>query len=226
MPVITLASPKGGSGKSSTALILATTLAARGKRVSLLDCDPNQPIVTWTSGDSASPITVIGDIAESQILPVIDAERAARDYVVVDLEGAATRLHSRAIMRSDLVLVPVAPFALDLAQAARAVALVQEEEQAIGRSIPVAISFNRTNPAIPTRAERQIGQELAAAGVPMLRTHLHMRAAFASLFAYRCALDELDPERVNGVDKAIENAAAFATEVAELVASRTRRAAA
>src|SRR5262245_44271385 len=106
MPVITFASPKGGCGKSTGSLILATTLAEQGASVSLLDCDPNQPLVRWAEGGSSSPITVIGSIAESQILPVIDAERAERDFVVVDLEGAATRLQSRAIMRSDLVLVP------------------------------------------------------------------------------------------------------------------------
>jgi chromosome partitioning protein len=226
MPVISLASPKGGCGKSTTALVLATTLAKQGASVSLLDCDPNQPLVSWAKGGSSSLVMVIGSIAESQILPVVDAERGGRQFVIIDLEGAATRLQSRAIMRSDLVLVPVAPTALDAAQAARAVALVREEEQAIGRAIPVRISFNRTSSAIPTRAEKQIVQELAVAGVPVLKTHLNMRAAFAGLFAYRCALDELDPVLVNGVDKALENAAAFAREVASLVTACTRRAAA
>jgi chromosome partitioning protein len=226
MPVITLASPKGGCGKSTTALVLATTLATRGASVSLLDCDPNQPLVAWATGGSAAPVTVIGGITESQILTVIDVERAERQFVIIDLEGAATRLQSRAIMRSDLVLVPVAPTALDAAQAARAVALVQEEEQAIGRSIPVRICFNRTSPQIATRAERAIVEELRTAGVPVLKAHLNMRAAFASLFAYRCALDELDPALVNGVDKAIENAHAFADEIVALLEEQSRRAAA
>jgi chromosome partitioning protein len=226
MPVITLASPKGGCGKSTTALVLATTLAARGASVSLLDCDPNQPLVAWAQGGSAAPVTVIGGIAESQILPVIDAERAERQFVIIDLEGAATRLQSRAIMRSDLVLVPVAPTALDAAQAARAVALVKEEEQAIGRPIAVRICFNRTSPQIATRAEKAIVEELRSAGVPVLKAHLNMRAAFASLFAYRGALDELDPALVNGVDKAIENAQAFAGEIVALLDEQGRRAAA
>src|SRR5215218_2516758 len=225
MPVISLASPKGGCGKSTTALVLATTLAARGARIALLDADPNQPLVAWAQGGSASPVTVIGGISESQILTVIDAEKAEQDFVIIDLEGAATRLQSRAIMRSDLVLVPVAPTALDAAQAARAVALVQEEEQAIGRPIAVRIAFNRTSPQIPTRAEKAIVEELAAAGVPVLRTHLNMRAAFASLFAYRCALPELDPVLVNGIDKAIANANAFAGEVISILAEQSRRAA-
>lgn len=226
MPVISLASPKGGCGKSTTALVLATTLAARGARVALLDADPNQPLVAWAQGGTASPVTVIGGISESQILTVIDAERAEQDFVFIDLEGAATRLQSRAIMRSDLVLIPVSPTALDAAQAARAVALVEEEEQAIGRPIPRRICFNRTSPQIPLRSEKAIIEELRGAGVPVMRTHLHMRVAFASLFAYRCTLNELDSSLVNGVDKAVENANAFADEVVSVLSEATRRVAA
>jgi chromosome partitioning protein len=62
--------------------------------------------------------------------------------------------------------------------------------------------------------------------VPVLKTHLNMRAAFASLFAYRCALDELDPALVNGVDKAVENAQTFTGEIIALLGEQGRRAAA
>ena len=44
MPVISIANPKGGAGKSTTALVLGTTLAAHDATVTLLDCDPNRPI--------------------------------------------------------------------------------------------------------------------------------------------------------------------------------------
>ena len=47
---------------------------------------------------------------------------------------------SRAIARSDLVLIPMQASAVDATQAARAVGLVREEEQVIGRSIPLAYS--------------------------------------------------------------------------------------
>jgi chromosome partitioning protein len=89
----------------------------------------------------------------------------------------------------------------------------------------VRVAFNRTSPQIATRAEKAIIEELAAASVPVLRTHLNMRAAFASLFAYRCALGELDLVLVNGVDKAMANAETFAAEVVSILAEQSRRAA-
>lgn len=226
MPVIAVANPKGGAGKSTTALVLGTTLAAHGATVTLLDCDPNRPIAAWARGESATGMKVLADISESQIVSTIDAERAGRQFVVVDLEGTASRMVSRAIMRSDLVLIPMQASAVDAAQAARAVSLVQEEEQVVGRAIPFRVLFTRTSPAIPTRNEKMIIDELRGAGIPVLASHLNERAAYKSMFTYQRTLAELDPALVNGLPAAVENAERLSSEIVELISSLNVRAAA
>ncbi|WP_218017099.1 ParA family protein [Gluconobacter albidus] len=50
MPVIAIASPKGGAGKSTTAVILGTQLAHYGAEVTLLDCGP-QPRAGGAAGE-------------------------------------------------------------------------------------------------------------------------------------------------------------------------------
>ena len=47
MPTIVIASPKGGAGKSTIAVLLSTELAAAGADVTLLDCDPNKSASMW-----------------------------------------------------------------------------------------------------------------------------------------------------------------------------------
>ncbi len=162
--------------------MLGTTLAAHGANVTLLDCDPNRPIATWAKGGSSKATKVIGDVGESGIVSAIDAERAARQLVLVDLEDTASRMVSRAIMRSDLVLIPMQASAIDAAQAARAVSLVQEEEPVVGRANPFRVLFTRTSPAISTRNEKMIIDELRGAGIPVLTTHLNERAFYKSMF--------------------------------------------
>jgi cellulose biosynthesis protein BcsQ len=48
MPVVTVANLKGGAGKPTAALALATSLAQQGASVIILDCDPNRAIEGWS----------------------------------------------------------------------------------------------------------------------------------------------------------------------------------
>ena len=49
MPTIVFASPKGGVGKSTAAVLLATELASHGGTVTMIDADPNKPLSQWAS---------------------------------------------------------------------------------------------------------------------------------------------------------------------------------
>lgn len=217
MPVISISNPKGGAGKSTTALVLATSLAAKGATVTLLDCDPNQPIADWATQGSATGLQVLGGVDERAITSTIDREVRDRDFVVVDLEGTASRLVSRALGRSDLVLIPLQASAVDAKQAARAVSLVREEEEVTRRHIPFRVLFTRTSPAIKTRPEKRIMAELLANSVPALETQLNERQPFKSIFEDRRTLADLDPARVAGLDAAKANADALVAEVVAVV---------
>lgn len=226
MAVIAVANPKGGAGKSTTSLVLGTTLAAAGASSTVIDCDPNQPLQTWATGESKSALKVLGEVKEQHIIDVIDEEASARQFVIVDLEGTASRMVSRAITRSDLVLIPMQASAVDAAQAARAVGLVREEEKVMRRQIPYRVMFTRTSPQIPTKNEKLIIDELRTRGIAVLTNHLNQRTAFQSMFTYKLALDELDPTLVNGVEGAINNANRLTGEVIELVRALRRSVAA
>jgi chromosome partitioning protein len=157
---------------------------------------------------------------------LIDEEARSRDLVLVDLEGTASRVVGHAVSRADLALVPLQASAMDASQARRAVELVREEEAVLGRAIPIRLVLTRTSPQIPTKAERAIADELRAAGVPMLRTHLHQRQAFGAIFSYRLALTELPEREVNGLPAALANATMLVGEITETIqALLTRKAA-
>lgn len=226
MPVIAVANPKGGAGKSTMSLVLGTTLAAAGATSTVIDCDPNQPIQTWATGASNTKLKVLGEVKEQHITDVIDEEAQARQFVIVDLEGTASRMVSRAITRSDLVLIPMQASAVDAAQAARAVGLVREEEKVIRRTIPYRVMFTRTSPQIPTKNEKLIIDELRTKGIAVLTNHLNQRTAFQSMFTYKLTLDELDPAVVNGLEGAINNSNRVTEEIIELVRALRQRIAA
>lgn len=218
MPVIVTANPKGGAGKSTTTLVLAQTLAYLGASVTVIDADPNRPIVDWRTGPSALSIKVIGDATESTVIRLIREERSYQQFVFVDLEGTASRLVSRAITQADLVLIPLQASGVDARQASRAVALIQEEEEALGdRKIPFRILLTRTSPIIATKIEKEIIAALTEAELPLLATRLHERQAYKAIFVRRLALHELDPAQVNGMPEALTNAQQLADEIVDVV---------
>jgi chromosome partitioning protein len=92
MPVVTVASPKGGSGKSTASVILAAELAYVGAEVVVLDCDPNRSITIWSSRGILPPrVAVKSDVGESEIVRTIKQQDADGRIVIVDLEGVASR---------------------------------------------------------------------------------------------------------------------------------------
>src|SRR3546814_5284324 len=65
-------------------------------------------------------------------------DQLAKEYqfVIVDLEGTASRMTSRAFARSHLVLVPFNQSPIDAELAANAVQLIHEESEALQRPLP------------------------------------------------------------------------------------------
>lgn len=213
MPIVSIANPKGGSGKSTTSLVLGTTIARQGASVAIIDADPNQPLKQWSSGSTQNSAKIIGNVSEDQIIDTIDEEAYANQFVFVDLEGTASRMVSRAFSRSDLVIIPLQASAVDANQAARAIMLVKEEEKVLRRNIPHRLLFTRTSPQIKTRNEKMIVSELDKNEVPTFDTHLNQRVAYQSMFSYQKDLTELDPDLVNGLKAAQLNANMLAHEL-------------
>jgi len=211
MPVITIASPKGGAGKSTTSVILGTELAHAGAKVALLDCDPNRSISLWASrAPLPANITVLSDVGESDIVRTIKQRDADGCVVIVDLEGVASRLVSRAISQADLVLTPMRATTLDATIGVRALALIAEEEEALNRSIRHAVVFTMTR-AIKSKQHTAIEASLAGQGVDVIQPPLMERAAFSALFEFGGDLRTIPAQ--GRMDGATENASAFAQEV-------------
>lgn len=213
MPVITFASPKGGAGKTTSALVLATQLALR-RPVTIIDADVNRPIEAWSRlPDKPANITVVADVTEANILDKIEEAAAGDPFVIVDLEGTASLTAALAISSADLVIIPLQASQLDANQAARALAQVKQQERVARRKITTRILFTRSSPAIRTKTSRALAVELAENGVVCFQTHLVEREAFKALFSFGGTLENLTTDQVSSSQNAIINARIYAAEV-------------
>lgn len=218
MPTIVFVSPKGGAGKTTSSLILADQLA-RSADVTIIDADPNRPIENWAKG-GAKPerLHVIADADEENIVDRIEEAAARTPFVIVDLEGTASKIVVMAVSQADYVIVPTQASQLDAEQAGRAFRVIQQQEKMVQRRVPgyrlpYSVLLTRTNSAIRTRTLAHIEKGLIAAGVPVFDTELNEREAFRAMFSFRQPLGGLNPADVANLDKAVANAEQFAQEV-------------
>ena len=213
MPTIVIASSKGGSGKSTSAILLATSLAEHGATVTLIDADINRPLSTWARhAKTPETLTVLSDVNEATIVDTIEAAAESSQFVVVDLEGTASLMVGFAISRADLVIIPTQGSQLDAAETAKTVKLVKLQEKSLRLTIPMAILFTRTSSAIRPRTLLAIEAEFRKAGIRVLQTQIHERDAYKAIFSFGRTLSTLDPSQVRNVPAAMENAREFMVE--------------
>ncbi len=207
MPTIVVASPKGGCGKSTTAVLLGTELARAGVEVAFLDCDPNRSLTMWaTKGKLPPRITVQCGISEANVVQAIKDKESRNRFVIVDLEGIAARIIPRAISQADLVITPMRATALDATVGVQTVSLIARQEEILEREIKHVVVFTMTRGTL-TKQHREIEHSLRELGITVIKPPLLERAAFAALFAFGGDLSTIPQQGV--MDKAFQNAREF-----------------
>jgi chromosome partitioning protein len=223
MPTIVFASPKGGVGKSTAAVLLATELAGFGATVTMIDADPNKPLSHWAElPGKPAKLTVEADVSEDSIIDTIEAAAKRTAFVIVDLEGTASVMVGYAMSRADLVLIPVQGSHLDAAEAAKAIKLIEAQESKFNRRIRYAILFTRTSAAIRSRTLQNVEAQFRERKIPVLTTQLIEREAYRALFAFGGTLSSLDAAQVSNISAAIMNARIFSNEILTMLKSTTK----
>jgi chromosome partitioning protein len=221
MPTISFASSKGGAGKSTSAVLLASELASRGASVTIIDADPNQPVSRWSRKPGRpEKLTVISAVTEETLIDAIDDAARKATFVIVDLEGTASLMVAQAVSRADLVIIPTKGSELDAIEAIKVIKFIGRQEKAFDKRIPFAVLFTQTNPAVRPRTLKSLEQDMLAQGIPLFGTALHERDAFRAIFSYGGTLSGLDTNAVGNMPAALNNARKFTAELIALLRQR------
>lgn len=204
MRVAAVVNLKGGSGKTTTAVFLAHEWAARGRRVLLVDADPQGTALRWSEQGSFA--------LSSLALPVKDLHSRLGgivgdryDLVVIDTPPLAERagIVLSALRLADLVVVPLAPTMAEYERLGDVWQAIADVEALRDTPATVAVLLNRT---VTNAASTDMVREAITAGGGewparrVLEAMVPRREVIAQAFGaqpvaggpYAAVVDELD----------------------------------
>ncbi len=181
--IITLASSKGGVGKSTTTASLAGAFAHKGARVHIIDLDSNHTVSRWLGDVGRSPPRLTVSAADPQDLTEHLAEVARKhkpDVTVIDIAGTYERALTVAIARAHLTIIPAGPSEADIFEAARVARHIRSVFQAFGRDPLYRLLLTRVQP-LASHAQLHACAEIARLKLPAFETAIHHRAAYVEI---------------------------------------------
>ena len=178
MSVLTIASSKGGPGKTTICQALVASLAGE-LRIVALDADPTQALSRWAANAyEGPPVEVLAETDETRLAHLIASKADAADLVLVDTAGFGNRAATVAMTSADAVLVPSLSGEADVTEAEKTIRLVEGLARAARREIPARVLLNRVR---RTTLARHAAAEIKAAGLHCLAATLSDLVAYGEM---------------------------------------------
>src|ERR1700727_2238184 len=213
--IITVATMKGGSGKSTVASCLAVHWHFRGRHPTLIDADPQRSIMRLAARERAlGGVAVLEDASE-------DASKTARriagggSLVIIDTPGFRSRTTLDCLAIADFLLVPVKPSPFDVDRMLDTVSILTERPDG-RRPLFRCVLTQTTRDSI---IAKHIRSELAEAGLPVMNCEMANRVAYPE-----AALWGATPSLISWKGPAAREIAAIADEL-DMVLGATQDAA-
>jgi chromosome partitioning protein len=193
--IIAVVNQKGGAGKTTVSMQLAGTLGRRGRKVLVIDADPQGTATRWAASaadEAPFPATISGLSAAGD-----KVHREAKKYVddfefiVIDCPPAAdSPVPQSALLIADVGLVPVVPSPLDL-WASVGIGKVIDGLRDLNEALKPLIVVNQCQPQ--TAIAKEALEVLPQFGMPVLATRLHQRTAYRQAAVFGGTVHDLGP---------------------------------
>jgi chromosome partitioning protein len=196
MNIITMASRKGGAGKSTLTAHLAAYCHKIGERCVVIDADPQGSVSLWHSlrADGQPPLmSGASGIERALTSAMVDGYK----WAFIDTAASMWVVAQEAIRAATLVLVPARPGFFDLNAVRETVATAR------ARNKPYAVVLNATPPKRGEKEAPAVAQSRAffdKLGIPVWSGQISQRTGYVLTLAAGSSIGEVAPESAAGVE--------------------------
>jgi chromosome partitioning protein len=175
MAIISVLNPKGGSGKTTLSTNLARSLHERGRKVLIVDSDPQGSARDWHAATEDNPLPLVA-LDRPNNVKNLSGIAASYDYVVIDGAAKLEDMMAAAIKVSDCVLIPVQPSPYDLWAASDLVEFVKARQEVTDGKPRAAFVISRAIRG--TKLGHEIGKALNEYGLSVFNTPIMQRQIY------------------------------------------------
>lgn len=175
MSVIAVLNPKGGSGKTTLTTNLGRSLHERGRKVLIVDSDPQGSARDWHAADEDNPLALVALDRANNVKSVLEVARSY-DFVVIDGAAKLEDMIAATIKIADVVLIPVTPSPYDLWAATDLVDFIKARQEVTDGRPRAAFVISRA--IAGTRLGDEIVTALNEHGLGVLQTHIIQRQVY------------------------------------------------
>jgi chromosome partitioning protein len=112
--IISILNQKGGVGKTTLAVHIATALSRMKRKVILIVADPQGSALDWAAARDGEPSFPVVGLPKASIHKELPAVARGYDTVIIDGPPRVYEVARSAIAASDLVIVPIQPSPSDV----------------------------------------------------------------------------------------------------------------
>ena len=187
MPTVTtVANLKGGVGKSTLTIHLATAAHMAGIPTAIIDLDPDQQAAAkWSDSRAAERPPVLSAVYSRLPQSIAEAERGGAELIFIDTAAFEQKILTASVHVADLILIPCRPTAQDVQYLTATTDIVATHQK------PAAIVLNQVEPRLPeTEQARTLITKLGLALSPM---YLSKAVAYQRAIAAGLGVTEFEP---------------------------------
>ncbi len=179
MSIITLATTKGGAGKTTVAEMIIGAVHTMGYSIGVIDTDPNCSLSSWLNYTSDMAIETKQLQDESKLVEEAKALKRKHDLVIIDTPGARSQATVFAVGCADLVIIPVQLSSSDVKEAVKTYNLVKGAADMAGRQIDARVLFTGYTPK--TNIAKDVRKTVAKHKLPTMKTRMHHLVAYKEM---------------------------------------------